>query len=482
MSPSRGLLRLTRFTRTYSTTTTTPPPSKTPIELLRVSPHRLHIYRSTSTNPFFNLSAEDYLLRHSPPTSTILFTYTNSPSIVIGRNQNIWSEVNIPLLNSKNHHHQHKKNEENGDKINLVRRRSGGGTVYHDLGNLCWSVIMPRKAFDRDFNAHVVVKALHALGVSTATINDRHDIILRQQHPKNRKFKDLKVSGSAYKIIRERAYHHATLLLNSKLEDIRGLLRSPLKEFITTKGVESVRSEVSNIGVDKEELVEKIEEEFLKANGLEDGEVVSRVTLEEEETVKAREYIREGMMELQSQKWLYSQTPEFTLNIPPQTPLPEITGLPGVTPSLPEHSKFTILSTTSLLQNIQISTSPDPDYAFLQSQESHIRLLKSPFRGSDIKRGLDVINSIPEDDVLKKEVGRWLEVAVGEWGGIEAFDRWKNEDGGMSMRLRAVEREREREDEKERIMKTKEGKVARLVVSYHADRKPAGTSSHDQEG
>ncbi|KAF3212732.1 Biotin/lipoate A/B protein ligase [Orbilia oligospora] len=166
MSPSRGLRLLPLVRRSYSTTT----PLKTPIELLRLSPNRLHIYRSNSTNPFFNLSAEDYLLRHSPPTSTLLFTYTNTPSIILGRNQNIWSEVNIPLLNTPPYN----------STVQLVRRRSGGGTVYHDLGNLCWSVIMPRKAFDRDFYANVVVRALHSLGVTTAMVNERHDIILRK--------------------------------------------------------------------------------------------------------------------------------------------------------------------------------------------------------------------------------------------------------------------------------------------------------------
>ncbi|RVD89279.1 uncharacterized protein DFL_000295 [Arthrobotrys flagrans] len=429
MSPSRGLPRLVTFTRRYSTHTPSNAEPKTPIQLLRLSPHRLHIYRSTSTNPFFNLSAEDYLLRHSPPTSTILFTYTNSPSIILGRNQNIWSEVNIPLLHSPEY-----------DYVKLVRRRSGGGTVYHDFGNLCWSVIMPRKSFDRDFYANVVVKALHSLGVETATVNGRHDIILRSTTRSGKQNIDKKVSGSAYKIIRERSYHHATLLLNSNLTNISSLLKSPLKEYISTKGVESVRSEVANIGVDKEKLVEKIEEEFLEANGWKEGEEeVGRVELEEEETVKGREYIREGMVEMMSQKWLYSQTPQFTLSLPPSTPLPELPGLPGFQPVLPDHSKLTLLTTSSLLQNIQLSTSPDPSFSFVQSQESHIRLLHTPFNGPLINKKLQEINSLPEE--VKRDLGRWLEVAVGGWRGEEKVDLWRDAEGGKTMRARAVERE-----------------------------------------
>ncbi|KAK6495257.1 Biotin/lipoate A/B protein ligase [Arthrobotrys musiformis] len=432
MSPSRGLPRLLTFTNPLKLTVrhySTPPqiPDKHPLELLRNSPHRLHIYRSTSTNPFFNLSLEDYLLRHSPPTSKILFTYTNSPSIILGRNQNIWSEVNIPLLDSPKHSH-----------VNLVRRRSGGGTVYHDLGNLCWSVITPRKSFDRDFYAKVVVKALHSLGVSEATINERHDIVLRQPG------KDLKVSGSAYKIIRERAYHHATLLLSSKLDDIKSLLRSPLKEFITTKGVESVRSEVSNIGVDKEALTEKIEEEFLIANefGKEGDEWAIRVTLDEGEAIKVRDYIKEGMKELQSQKWLYTQTPEFTLSLPPSKPLPELSTLPGFQPILPQNSKFTLLSTSSTLQNIQISTSKDPDFSFVQSQESHIRLLNTPFSGPHISQKLSEVKSLPEDTI--KDLGRWINTAVGAWRGDEKFDPYKTDDGEKTLRARAIDRDEQR--------------------------------------
>lgn len=299
---------------------------------------------------------------------------------------------------------------------------------------------MPRKSFDRDFYANVVVKALHSLGVETATVNGRHDIILRSTTRSGKQNIDKKVSGSAYKIIRERSYHHATLLLNSNLTNISSLLKSPLKEYISTKGVESVRSEVANIGVDKEKLVEKIEEEFLEANGWKEGEEeVGRVELEEEETVKGREYIREGMVEMMSQKWLYSQTPQFTLSLPPSTPLPELPGLPGFQPVLPDHSKLTLLTTSSLLQNIQLSTSPDPSFSFVQSQESHIRLLHTPFNGPLINKKLQEINSLPEE--VKRDLGRWLEVAVGGWRGEEKVDLWRDAEGGKTMRARAVERE-----------------------------------------
>ncbi|KAF3929850.1 hypothetical protein ABW19_dt0202495 [Dactylella cylindrospora] len=410
MSPSRGhsifkfrfapvvqrCLHTTRPRANHPEPPQQPPPSKTPLELLRVSPHRLHIYRSNSTNPYFNLSAEDYLLRHSPYESTILFTYVNAPSIVIGRNQNPWNEINFPLLRTPEYSH-----------VNYVRRRSGGGTVYHDLGNLCWSVIMPRKEFDRDKNAHLVVRALKKLGVENAAVNERHDIVLREKEG------DKKVSGSAYKIIKDRSYHHATLLLRSDLESIGRLLRSPLRGYLQTKGVESVRSPVVNIGVGKDQLVEAIEEEFRLEYSSKD-EFIHRVELEEEESIRVRDYIREGMEELQG--------------------------------------KFALLATSAKIIHSSISTASDPDFAFVQSQESHNRLLDKHFSGPELETTIKEIVSLNGD--VAKDFAEWLGVAVGEWVGEEERVR---EEGEVTMRERSVRRMISRGEFKRRLEGGKEG-------------------------
>ncbi|EWC45887.1 hypothetical protein DRE_04894 [Drechslerella stenobrocha 248] len=399
-----------------------------PITQLRLSPARLHIYRSSSTDPFFNLSAEDYLLRHSPSDSTILFTYTNAPSIVIGRNQNPWAEVNMPLLLQQQERQKESADDETS-AVRLVRRRSGGGTVYHDLGNLCWSVIMPRKEFDRDVNAHMVVRALRKLGVASAAVNERHDIVLRGAGG------DKKVSGSAYKIVRERAYHHATLLLDSHLAALGSLLDSPLRPFLQTQGVASVRSSVANIGVRKETLVDAIEAEFLTRNDAKDGEV-SRVTLGQE-TAQERDYIREGMEELQSSKWLYNQTPRCTLTIPPETRLPELPGLPNVTPILPEHARFSLMVERGRVVHASVTTSPDPDFAFVQSQDAHGCLLNKPFAGPDLADGIAQTQSL--DKSVMGAITNWLEHAVGAWGGGE-WDRNTTTDGNLTMRERSRRR------------------------------------------
>ncbi|KAJ6257217.1 hypothetical protein Dda_8104 [Drechslerella dactyloides] len=411
-------------TTTRNTNRAPGPADAPPITQLRLSPRRLHVYRSSSADPFFNLSVEDYLLRHSPADSTILFTYTNEPCVVIGRNQNPWAEINMPLLR-----HMQQTPE---TYVHFVRRRSGGGTVYHDLGNLCWSVVMPGKAFDRDKYAHVVVCALQSLGVRDAAVNERHDIVLRPDVSTDGK----KVSGSAYKIIRERAYHHATLLLSSNLENVSKLLASPLRPFLETAGVASVRSSVTNIGVNKEQLIDAIEAEFLRTHEDSAGEV-SRVTLDQEETLQVRTYIKEGMEELKSVKWLYSQTPRFTLTLPDKQPLPELHGQPSLTPALPEHARFILFAERGQIMNATVSTSPDPDFAFVQSHESHVRLLRTPFEGASIAATLAQVNSL--DAAAAQPVTRWLEAAVGEWAGGE-WNPNAIKDGQPTMRKRALRR------------------------------------------
>lgn len=213
-------------------------------------------YISRSLDPYLNLSIEHYLLQKSPPESTILFLYTNRPSVIIGRNQNPWLEVNLGLLAGK----RNTAVSDLGDVL-LVRRRSGGGTVFHDEGNVNYSVICPTAAFHRDKHAEMVVRALQNLGVERARVNERHDIVLEAAAGSNSK--PLKVSGSAYKLTRLRSLHHGTCLLSSpNIKDISKYLRSPAKPFIKARGVDSVSSPVSNVNVSNEKFEEAVAAEF----------------------------------------------------------------------------------------------------------------------------------------------------------------------------------------------------------------------------
>lgn len=217
---------------------------------------RVQVYTSRSRDPYLNLSAEHFLLQHSHPESMVLFLYTNDPCVVIGRNQNPWLEVNLGLLGG----FQAKAGEggTSTSKVSLVRRRSGGGAVFHDGGNVNYSVICPPGAFDRNKHAEMVVRALRGLGVGTAVVNERHDIVVGEAGAP-----PFKVSGSAYKLTRLRSLHHGTCLLDSpNMADIGRLLRSPAEPYVKARGVESVRSRIRNVGLSSAEFMTAVREEF----------------------------------------------------------------------------------------------------------------------------------------------------------------------------------------------------------------------------
>nr|OQO26617.1 hypothetical protein B0A51_06679 [Rachicladosporium sp. CCFEE 5018] len=280
-------------------------------------------YISSSHSPDLNLSLEHHLLSHSPEASTILILYRNRPSIIIGRNQNPWLETNLSLLRNAS-------SLGISEPVELVRRRSGGGTVFHDLGNVNWTVICPSADFTRDKHAEMVVRALRSLGVARARVNERHDIVLDQGQQSaavdpddthvtpftSKDITPLKVSGSAYKLTRGRALHHGTCLLTSpNLGVIPKLLRSPAKAFMSARGVESMSSPVGNLGLEVEDFIRAVQREFGTMHG-------SAKIVEVEDLGKGwadRTGVSEGVTELKSPEWTFRQTPQFTLS---STPLP----------------------------------------------------------------------------------------------------------------------------------------------------------------
>lgn len=241
-------------------------------ELVGLSKHQIYI--SHSHNPSLNLSIEHYLLQKSSPGSTVLFLYRNAPCIVIGRNQNPWLEVNFEEVQRLRCLEVPPRDtaaasalaSQRWKDISLVRRRSGGGAVVHDLDNVNFSVICPPKDFTRDRHSEIVTRAIREIN-PRARVNERHDIVLDQGNllakedwpdpkdmhrsmfePEGNNGPPLKVSGSAYKLTRQRALHHGTCLLTCReLSRISQLLHSPARPFIKARGVDSVRSPVGNI-------------------------------------------------------------------------------------------------------------------------------------------------------------------------------------------------------------------------------------------
>ncbi|KAL4727217.1 hypothetical protein ACLX1H_006118 [Fusarium chlamydosporum] len=268
------------------------------------SSNKIQIYTSKSRDPFLNLSVEHHLLQKTPPESTILFLYTNDPCIIFGRNQNPWMEINLPRL------HQFRNDPASvgwtGGPVQLVRRRSGGGAVFHDEGNVNFSVICPPAMFDRNKHAEMVVRALSSLGKPNTRVNERHDIVMDIPDDPIGTYK---ISGSAYKLTRLRSLHHGTCLLRSpNLKNISGMLRSPAEPFIKTRGVDSVRSPVRNVGIENAAFEGAVLEEFARMYG------EAQVREEVSDEMLELDVISKGYNELQSREWIYGQTPRFTFS------------------------------------------------------------------------------------------------------------------------------------------------------------------------
>ena len=184
----------------------------------------LYVPNNYSNNPQMNLAIEEYLLRREDITDDILLFYINKPSIIIGRNQNTTEEINTTYV------------EEND--IQVVRRLSGGGAVYHDLGNLNFSFITNKSEENiQNFKKFTkpVIEALARLGVE-AQLSGRNDILVN----------GAKISGNAQFNAKSRMFSHGTLLYNANLSNVaKALSVKPSK--IESKGVKSVRSRVANI-------------------------------------------------------------------------------------------------------------------------------------------------------------------------------------------------------------------------------------------
>ncbi|MFD0699031.1 lipoate--protein ligase [Paenibacillus sp. GCM10027628] len=184
----------------------------------------LFINNENITDPRVNLALEEYALRHLPADENYLLFYINEPSIIIGKNQNTIEEINPEYVKEQGLH--------------VVRRLSGGGAVYHDLGNLNFSFIT--KDDGNSFHnfqkfTEPVVAALRNLGVEAA-LSGRNDIQVGER----------KISGNAQFATKGRMFSHGTLLFNSEIENVvRALKVNPDK--IQSKGIKSIRSRVANI-------------------------------------------------------------------------------------------------------------------------------------------------------------------------------------------------------------------------------------------
>ncbi len=176
----------------------------------------------TTTDPYRNLAVEEYLFLHSD--DDVLLLWQNEPTVVIGKNQNAYAELALDVIRERG--------------VHIARRITGGGAVYHDLGNVNFSLISTTKGRDGlDFAAFCapMIEALADLGIR-AELSGRNDLLVNGK----------KFSGNAQHASGDRVLHHGTLLFDSDLDALSAVLRVD-EEKLRARAVRSVRSRVTNL-------------------------------------------------------------------------------------------------------------------------------------------------------------------------------------------------------------------------------------------
>ncbi|WP_315710441.1 lipoate--protein ligase [Brenneria uluponensis] len=250
----------------------------------------LRLLLSTSFDPWFNLAVEECIFRQMPSTQRVLFLWRNAETVVIGRAQNPWKECNTRRMAE--------------DGVKLARRSSGGGAVFHDLGNTCFTFMAGKPEYDKRVSTHIILDALVMLGIE-ATASGRNDLVVPTAEGIR------KISGSAYRETRDRGFHHGTLLLNANLSRLADYLNPDVKK-LQAKGIASVRSRIVNLvkllpDITHENVCQAITEAFFRYHQVRcEPELISPAALPDLPGLEAQ-FIKQSRWE-----WNFGQAPDFT--------------------------------------------------------------------------------------------------------------------------------------------------------------------------
>ncbi|XP_068121377.1 lipoyl amidotransferase LIPT1, mitochondrial [Hyperolius riggenbachi] len=249
------------------------------------------ILQSLSNNVFENLAVEDWIHDHmNLEEKNVLFLWKNSPTVVIGRHQNPWKECNLHLMREKG--------------ISLARRRSGGGTVYHDLGNVNLTFFTSRKRYDRLENLNFIIRALKELKPCLdVQATQRYDLLLDGKY---------KISGTASKLGRTVAYHHCTLLCNADTSILPLVLQTPYRG-IQSNATSSVPSLVQNLSQAHSSLTcEAVMDAVTKQYSLyyDNDPLVNVVDPNDQSMFPS---LSQKKKDLCTWEWIYGKTPKFDI-------------------------------------------------------------------------------------------------------------------------------------------------------------------------
>lgn len=240
-----------------------------------------YIYSAPTGDGWLNLARDGYFLENNKKGDVILYFYVNKNAVIIGRNQNAWKECSIANMDA--------------DGVQLVRRHSGGGAVFHDNGNLNFSFITDEKHYDLNRQMRVILNAVSKLGLK-AELSGRNDITVDGK----------KFSGNAFSLAKGNRSHHGTILVNADLTKLSNYL-SVSKEKMRSKGIDSVRARVCNLcelssGLTVEAMRRLVIESFIEEYGAASEYVFDGTALAEVEERRERHA---------SWEWRFGKTPQF---------------------------------------------------------------------------------------------------------------------------------------------------------------------------
>lgn len=251
---------------------------------------------TANTYPYRNLAMEEYLLLHCDKEECILYLWQNRNTVVIGRNQNAWKECLVSKLE-----------EEDGYP---VRRLSGGGAVYHDLGNLNFTFLVRKENYNVDRQLNVILEAVKKLEIH-AEKSGRNDILIDGH----------KFSGNAFYEQGDCCYHHGTLMVNVNLGELSRYL-TVSKDKLKSKGVDSVRARVANLteyapDLTVDELKKKLLEAFEEVYGLK-ANILKDTDLDADE-------VEERTQKFASWNWIFGRKLEFQYELSNRFPWGQVT-------------------------------------------------------------------------------------------------------------------------------------------------------------
>lgn len=315
--------------------------------------------KNENTNPCFNLAMEEYLFNLDDNNNYVLL-WQNEPTIVVGKFQNTAEEINSEYVKEKG--------------IHVVRRITGGGAVYHDLGNLNYTFInkgLEKKEFDFTKFTMPIVKALGKLGIK-AELSGRNDITIDQK----------KFSGNAQHVKKGKILHHGTLLFNSKMDELTKALKVSEDKF-QSKGIKSVRSRVTNIAdyLSGDITVSEFKE-LLLAYMFDENTELTEGHLKDSDLNEIKSLMKNKYM---SWDWNYGRSPQFNVKQGKRFESGKIEALINVKNGIIQGIKF--------YGDFFSSRNPEEIEALLigkRYKEDEIRCALAPLSINDYFRGINL--------------------------------------------------------------------------------------------